>query len=450
MSIRLARSIPSASVLAFAVTAMLAVSTTARAELYNITDLGSLGGVRGSGAYSISGTGIVAGYSFVAGSSFVHAMVNHHGEVVDLGTLGGTQSLARAVNSDGIVVGWAYPPGLAWQRAFRWDGTTMIDLGTFGGNVSDASDINDAGTIVGSAYDAQTRERPFWWRDGVLHDLGTLGGSQGRALAINAWGDIVGTSMIPGDDEYHAFLGKPGSPLYDLGTLGGPASHAHDVNELVHVCGWSMLRPNDPASRGFLWADGILKPLGTLGGIFSAAYGLNDQDQVVGASTREDGVQVAFLWSNDQMVDLNTLLPVGSGWKLTSAMDIDEHGAIVGEGVRPDGKSRAYLLTPAGATDVPDPKPPARLAFAGAAPNPVREGARFAFELPAAGTASLVLYDLGGRVVRELASGWYGAGPSSVPWDGRATDGSRIAPGAYVARLVTPTTALTRRFVVVR
>jgi probable HAF family extracellular repeat protein len=326
----------------------------------------------------------------------------------------------------------------------------MVDLGTFGGNVSDASDVNDQGIIVGSAYDELNRERPFWWRDGVLHQLGTLGGSQGRALAINAWGDIVGTSLIEGDDEYHAFLGKPGSPLYDLGTLGGPASHAHDVNELVHACGWSMLRPNDPASRGFLWADGVLKPLGTLGGIYSAAFGLNDLDQVVGASTREDGTQVGFLWHNDQMVDLNTLLPPGNAWKLVSATDIDEHGAIVGEGVRPDGKPRAYLLTPAGATDVPDQERPARVAFAGAAPNPVRADARFAFQLPAAGTASLVLYDLGGRVVRDLASGWYGAGTTSVPWDGRATDGTRLAPGAYVARLLTRGTSLTRRFVVVR
>jgi probable HAF family extracellular repeat protein len=428
--------------------ALVAVSLPARAELYNVTDLGSLGGVRGSGAYSISGTGVVAGYSFVSGSSFVHAMINDHGEVVDLGTLGGTQSLARAVNSSGVVVGWAYPPGLAWQRAFRWDGTTMIDLGTFGGNVSDASDINDDGIIVGSAYDEQGRERPFWWRDGVLHQLGTLGGTQGRALAINVWGDIVGAALTEGDQEYHAFLGKPGSPLYDLGTLGGPSAHAHDVNAVVHVCGWSMLRPNDPASRGFLWADGILKPLGTLGGIYSAAFGMNDLDQVVGASTREDGTQVAFLWSNDQMVDLNTLLPPGSGWLLVSATDIDESGAIVGEGIRPDGKARAYLLTPAGSTGVP--QRPAVLRFAGAMPNPVRAGARFAFELPTAGTASLVLYDLGGRVVRDLATGWFGAGPHDVPWDGRATDGSRLAPGAYIARLQTANASLSRRFVVLR
>ena len=426
--------------------ALLAVTLPARAALYNVTDLGSLGGAKGSGAYASSGTGVVVGYSFVSGSGFVHAMVNDHGAVLDLGTLGGTQSLARAVNSHGIVVGWAYPPGLAWQRAFRWDGTAMIDLGTFGGNVSDASDINDDGIIVGSAYDELTRERPFWWRDGVLHQLGTLGGSQGRALAINAWGDIVGTSLIAGDDEYHPFLGKPGSPLYDLGTLGGPAAHAHDVNELVHVCGWSMLRPNDPASRGFLWADGVLKPLGTLGGIYSAAFGLNNQDQVVGASTRADGTQVGFLWHNDQMVDLNSLLVPGSGWFIVAAHDIDDDGAIVGIGVRPDGKARAYQLTPAGTNDVP--RPPTTLRFAGATPNPVRAGARFAFELPAAGTASLVVYDLSGRVVRDLATGWFGAGPNDVPWDGRATDGTRLAPGAYIARLQTANASLTRRFVV--
>lgn len=444
MDTRMARTIVGAAL------ALVVLSLPARAELYNITDLGSLGGVKGSGAYSISSTGVVAGYSFITGASFVHAMVNDHGEVLDLGTLGGTQSLARAVNASGIVVGWAYPPGVAWQRAFRWDGTSMVDLGTFGGNVSDAADVNDAGVIVGSAYDELNRERPFWWRDGVLHQLGTLGGSQGRALAINAWGDIVGTSLIAGDDEYHAFLGKPGSPLYDLGTLGGPASHAHDVSELVHVCGWSMLRPNDPASRGFFWADGVLKALGTLGGIYSAAFGLNDQDQLVGASTREDGTQVGFLWHNDQMVDLNTLLPAGNGWLLRSASDIDENGAIVGEGVRPDGKPRAYLLTPVGSTGVPRPGGAARLSFAGAQPNPVRGGARFAFELPAAGTASLVIHDLAGRVVRDLASGWYGAGASNVPWDGLATDGSRLAPGAYVARLVTARGSLAKRFVVVR
>lgn len=446
---------PSHRHLAAALALAALLPAAASAQLYHLTDLGSLGGSRGSGAYSLSGTGIVAGYSFVTGTNFVHAMLNDRGTVLDLGTLGGSQSLARAVNAHGHAVGWAYPPGLAWQRAFLWRDGEMVELGTFGGNVSDASDLNDAGTIVGSAYDALGRERPFWWRDGVLHDLGTLGGTQGRALAINEWGDITGTALLAGDDEYHAFLGKPGSPLYDVGTLGGPVSHGHDVNDRVHVCGWSMVRPNDPESRGFLWADGLLKPLGTLGGIYSAAFGLNNADQVVGASTRADGEQVAFLWSNDQMLDLATLLPDGHGWRLNAAYDIDDRGAIVGDGVRPDGATRAFLLVPAAALVAPSLETRA-LRFEGAVPNPVRGAARFAFELPEAGRASLAVYDVAGRVVRELAAGWFAAGPNSVAWDGRGDDGAELAPGAYLARLVTGVPGpggsgvLTRRFVRVR
>ncbi len=430
------------------VVSCLLTATPARAEVYNLTDLGSLGGVRGSGAYAFK-SGFAAGYSFVQGSSFVHAMLNDHGTVRDLGTLGGTQSLARAVNSAGVVVGWAYVPGLAWQRAFRWQSGVMTELGTFGGDVSDAMDINEDGIVVGSAYDTDGRERAFWWRDGVMHELGTIGGSQSRAVAINAWGDLVGQSQIAGDDEWHAFLGKPGSPLYDLGTLGGAASVAHDVNDQVHACGWSLLQPNNPASRGFLWSDGIMKSIGTLGGIYSAAFGLNDLDQVVGASTRANGQQVAILWSNDQLLDLNALLPPGSGWLLTAAWDIDADGVIVGEGVRPDGKTRAFMLAPAATTSVSGGRAPA-LRFAGVTPNPVRSNARLGFELPKAGTLSLVLHDLSGRTVRSLATGWFGAGPQSVAWDGRDDDGHALAPGAYFARLVTDSGSRNLRFVVLR
>jgi probable HAF family extracellular repeat protein len=198
-----------------------------------------------------------------------------------------------------------------------------------------------------------------------------------------------------------------------------------------------------------------MKPLGTLGGIYSAAFGLNNTGQVVGASTRADGEQVAFLWRNDQMLDLANLLPEGHGWRLNAAYDVDDLGVIVGEGVRPDGRARAFLLTPAAALDAPTGRG-AVLRFAGAVPNPVRDRARFSFELPAAGRASLTIYDLAGRVVRELASGWFAAGPASLAWDGRGDDGAPTAPGAYLARLVTEAPAgsgarsTVRRFVRVR
>jgi probable HAF family extracellular repeat protein len=444
-----------AALTALVIGALLAVSSgPARAQPYQLTDLGSLGGVRGSGAYALNG-GLVAGYSFISGSTFVHAMINDHGVVEDLGTLGGTQSLARAVNGSGWVVGWAYPPGVAWQRAFLWHENVMTDLGTFGGTTGDATDINDAGLVVGSAYTSDGNEEAFWWRDGVLHPMGTLGGSLSRALAVNQSGDIVGMSAIPGDDEYHAFLTKPGSPLYDLGTLGGPASHGIDINELVHVCGWSMLQENNPASRGFLWADGVMKSLGTLGGIYSSALGINDHDQIVGASTRADETQVAFLWSNDQMVDLNTLvnwdmtIPPSARLLLTAAYDIDNQGRIVGVGNYPNGETRAFMLLPGNVTGVSDAPRPGVTSFHGATPNPARGNSRFDFTLARAGRATLAVLDVSGRIVRTLADGEFAAGPQAIGWDGRDRSGARVAPGIYHARLVTAQATLTRRFAVV-
>jgi probable HAF family extracellular repeat protein len=423
-------------------------TATAQAQTYQVTDLGSLGGTQGSGAMALNGSGVAVGYSFVTGATLIHAMVNDHGVVQDLGTLGGTQSWARSVNASGWVVGWAYPPGESWQRAFLWRNGVMTPLGTFGGTRSDAFDVNDAGLVVGSAYTPDSLEIAFWWSDGVMHSMGTLGGTLSRATAVNKWGDITGVSAIAGDAEYHAFLSKPGSPLYDLGTLGGPACHGLDVNDLVHVCGWSYIQEASPASRGFIWADGVMKSLGTLGGIYSSANGLNNLDQVVGVSTRANEVPVAFLWSNDQMVDLNTLVAPGSGLLITAAYDIDDHGAIVGVGERPDQETRAVLLTPLSTADAP-PGKPAITSFSGATPNPSRGSSRFDFSLARAGRAALVLVDVSGRIVRTLADGDYGAGRQSIGWDGRDQSGARVAPGVYHARLVTGEGTFTRRFAVV-
>jgi probable HAF family extracellular repeat protein len=276
-----------------------------------------------------------------------------------------------------------------------------------------------------------------------------LGGTLSRATAVNQYGDITGLSAIAGDGEYHAFLSKPGSPLYDLGTLGGPACHGLDINDLVHICGWGYLQSNSPASRGFIWSDGVMKPLGTLGGIYSSANGINNLDQVVGVSTRVDETPVAFLWSNDQMVDLNTLIAPGSGLLLSGAYGIDDQGAIVGVGQRPDGETRAVLLTPLSATDVSGPRKPAVTSFAGATPNPSRGASRFDFSLARAGRASLVLVDVSGRIVRTLADGDYAAGSQSIVWDGRDASGARVAPGIYHARLATGASMLIRRFAVV-
>lgn len=93
--------------------------------------------------------------------------------------------------------------------------------------------------------------------------------------------------------------------------------------------------------------------LGTLGGTYSHALGINDSGQVVGyASTTDDTIGWnAFLYSGGVMNDLNNLLPLGSGWLLTYAIDINNSGQIVGTGYI-GGQTHAFLMTP---TVVPEP-----------------------------------------------------------------------------------------------
>src|SRR5258708_5486664 len=61
--------------------------------------------------------------------------------VTDLGTLGGTYSSANAINSGGIVVGGANLTGDTAGHAFSYSGGVMTDLGTLGGNQSSAAGI---------------------------------------------------------------------------------------------------------------------------------------------------------------------------------------------------------------------------------------------------------------------------------------------------------------------
>src|SRR5262245_28612439 len=64
-------------------------------------------------------------------------------EIVDLGTLGGFQSVATLVNAHGQVVGQSWTAGDAELHAFFWTPTGgMIDLGTLGGPISEATAMN--------------------------------------------------------------------------------------------------------------------------------------------------------------------------------------------------------------------------------------------------------------------------------------------------------------------
>lgn len=89
----------------------------------------------------------------------------------------------------------------------------------------------------------------------------------------------------------------------------------------------------------------------------------------------------------------------------------------------------------AGGEPVPVPVAPASFALDPAFPNPTAGRTSIAFRLPAPSPVSLDVYDVRGARVRSLVSGPRVAGPHVVDWDGRAADGSRVAPGLYFYRL---------------
>jgi hypothetical protein len=63
-------------------------------------------------------------------------------------------------------------------------------------------------------------------------------------------------------------------------------------------------------------------------------------------------------------------------------------------------------------------------------PNPARTAATMAFDLPRAGDVSLRLYDVAGREVAVLASGWHEAGRHEA-----TVSADRLAPGTYACVL---------------
>ena len=81
------------------------------------------------------------------------------------------------------------------------------------------------------------------------------------------------------------------------------------------------------------------------------------------------------------------------------------------------------------------------------APNPFAGTLRLRFGLARPGIAELAIFDAAGRRVRTVASGPYGPGTYSIPWDGRDASGGSAAPGLYFVRLRTNDATLERRIV---
>lgn len=333
-----------------ALSALLLVPAPGIASVSGPVDLGTVDGYPKSTAVAVSTSGQVVGYSVTQADVYSRAMSwTSTGGLVDVGSLGGSDSHPVAVNASGRIAGSSNTSS-GPMHAFSWTATRgMVDLGTLGGLYSQATGMNAAGQVVGASN--TTGEGPhnhaFSWTaaDGMV-DLGTLGGSQSFATAINALGQVVGFSQTPGDVSFHAFSWTASGGMMDLGTLGGSQSFGVAVNDSGQVAG-SSNTTGDASNHAFLWtAAAGMADLGTVGGPFSSPTSLSASGQVVGVSLAAgSNQQVAFSWTQTGgMVNLGTL-----GGSFSAARSVSAAGAVVGSSAIPgDDATHAFLWTSSG------------------------------------------------------------------------------------------------------
>jgi probable HAF family extracellular repeat protein len=189
-----------------------------------LRDLGTLGGDYSEG-WGINDRGQVVGVSFVAGNSAEHAFLYSGGQMQDLGTLeGGNNSVAVRINEHGQIVGYSIinvvlpPPRgtTSASRAFLYSGGRMIDLGALPGSIqSTANGINNKGEVVGLSYanfPAAPLDRGFLYRAGTMLDINSLLVPGSGWIVLNAWaindaGQIAAQGTRNG--IYHGLLLNP-------------------------------------------------------------------------------------------------------------------------------------------------------------------------------------------------------------------------------------------------
>jgi probable HAF family extracellular repeat protein len=333
------------------------LSLNVNAQLYHVTDLGTLGG-NSSNGWALNNFGQIVGYSVNAAGE-THAFLFSGGVMADLGVLQANHhvSYATGINDSGVVVGSSrinFDAGASsGSQSFIYSNGSMSNPGTFGGDYGFANAINPTGVVVGLSRYATGATHAYRY-DGTMHDLNidVVFDYYSDAYAINAVGQIVGI-MASGPNADRGFLWQNGVTT-DLGFLqGGVArTEAYDINNLGHIVGASNSAESGGIHTGhaILWKDGAMGDLGVLpdGSDASWAYGINDNDVVVGRSYNET-LQLggrAFVWSpTTGMRDLNGLLDSsGANWLLDDARDVNNLGQIVGSG-RINGEVHAYLLT---------------------------------------------------------------------------------------------------------
>jgi probable HAF family extracellular repeat protein len=278
-------------------------------------------------AYATTSQETLAAHLYVVNKAGTARLLVPPAGTEPMGFIGG-----EAINNAGQTAFNTQVKGSLPHRALLKDDKTLTDLGHLPLREFEAQfcqvnvhALNSAGMAVGwsqiSLKDADglplLPTHAFLWRKGAMTDLGVLPGYDSfSATALNNAGDVIGTMNTQAEDQSEEQFGS---------------SEEH----------------------GFLWRNGMMTNLGALPGCrYTEPTGINDKGQIVGNSynivKEEDGGfslsggslnSGVFLWQDGKMLDLQTLVP--PGWKLQSAVGINNRGDILCTGSHDGMPSRA-------------------------------------------------------------------------------------------------------------
>ena len=129
---------------------------------------------------------------------------------IDIDNVAGRQSAATAINNAGQITGWLSTEicpqgintpscqGLPNTHAFFDSGSGLVDIGTLGGANSIGTSVDNLGIVVGISGTASGATHLFSYFRGHMYDLGTTAGLSFNNAIVNDLGEILAISGFPG------------------------------------------------------------------------------------------------------------------------------------------------------------------------------------------------------------------------------------------------------------
>jgi uncharacterized membrane protein len=343
---------------------------------YRLVDLGSLG----NGALfpvAVNESGQVVGVSMFGDCGTAFSWTEREG-LVDLTEVcdplrDASSTQAFDVDEKGRILLVARR-GKDHYTAYLWGGNKDVHEIVSGDALLPRLRLNNSGLVAGTMLSHDQSSTAFFWS--ASQGFSTIVSSSPECFLCGAWalnqmGNVAGRCLNPAGLAT-AFIWNPKEGMTDLGALPGNLETCPtDLNDNGDVAGFGPVDTDAPMA--FFWsATRGIEILPASGTIAAVAAALNDREQVVGfyrtslfKSKRTRlwvlrwatrlfmegpnlrGDSRACLWEKGSLLDLNTLVPADSGWKvLLEASGINEKGQIIGRGVRNDGTPGGFFLDP--------------------------------------------------------------------------------------------------------